>query len=173
MKTKIMTCLFACLFAGFANASLITNGNFSTGDISGWNLTGGEWSQVEGGVFREYDNSGWAVLSQNIVTDSGQAYNISFDTFASYIRGNDFAWAIDGVLNSIAATTQWVTNTGSFSATGTGTNVALYMATDPGTGTWRLDNISVTAASVAEPSALILLALGLLMLGYSRKRKVF
>lgn len=171
MKTKIITYLFACLFAGFANANLITNGDFSTGDISGWTLTGGQYSQVQGGIFREYDNSGWAVLSQDIATDSGQAYDISFDTFASYISGNDFAWAIDGVLNSIATTTEWVTNIGSFSAAGTSTNVAFYMATDPGTGTWRLDNISVTVASVAEPNTLILLALGLLMLGYSRKRK--
>lgn len=169
MKTKIFAYLFAFLFTGFANASLITNGDFATGDISGWNLTGGEWSQVESGVFREYDNSGWAVLSQDITTNTGQAYDLSFDTFASFIQGNDFAWTVDGVLNSIATTTEWVTNTGSFSATDTTTNVAFYMATDPGTGTWRLDNVSVTA--VAEPSALILLAFGLLMLAYSRKRK--
>jgi hypothetical protein len=170
---KNIVCLFVCLFAGSANANLLTNGDFSTGDISGWTLSGGEYSTVEAGVFREFDNSGWAILSQDIFTNSGVMYDISFDTFASQISGNDFAWAIDGgVLNYITTTTSWVTNTGTFTGTGGNTNVAFYMATDPGTGTWRLDNISVTAGeSVPEPNALALLGLGLAGIAFSRKKK--
>jgi len=169
---KKLLCLIVCFFTASVNANLVTNGDFSTGDISGWSLSGGEFSEVETGFFREFDNSGWAILHQDIITASGQSYDISFDTYADVITGNEFAWAIDGVLHYIDTTTSWVTNLGSFIGAGGTTNIAFYMATDPGTGTWRLDNISVTtAASVTEPRTFVLLGLGLAGLGFSRRQK--
>jgi hypothetical protein len=36
---KKLVCLLACLFVGNANASLITNGDFETGDFTGWNTS--------------------------------------------------------------------------------------------------------------------------------------
>ncbi|OUS15641.1 hypothetical protein A9Q88_10170 [Gammaproteobacteria bacterium 50_400_T64] len=36
---KKIVCLFVCLFVGTANASLITNGDFETGDFTGWNTS--------------------------------------------------------------------------------------------------------------------------------------
>lgn len=164
--------VLAYLFAGTASANLITNGDFSTGNISGWTLTGGQYSQVQNGFFREYENNGWAILSQDITTVAGQSYDISFDTFADQVLGNDFAWAFDGIMTSVAATTNWATSTGSFQATGGTTSIAFYMATNSGTGTWRLDNISVTAAaSVPEPASIALLGLGLAGIGFSRRKK--
>jgi hypothetical protein len=158
------------LVGGSANANLITNGDFSTLDITGWTLTGGEFSDASTGFFREYDNTGWAVLSQDIATSSGASYDLSFDTYATQIAGNDFAWVIDsGALNMITPTTAWVTNTGSFTATGGTTNVAFYMATDHGTGIWGLDNVSVTEA-VPEPATLALFGLGLLGFGFARRK---
>ena len=170
-NVKIIVCLFICLFAGSANANLITNGDFSTGDLSGWTVTGGDVTSASEFLFRAYDNSGWGILSQDIVTTSGLLYDISFDTFASQIVGNDFAWVIDGgALNSITTTTSWVTNTGTFTATSGITNVAFYSATDSGTGTWRMDNVSVDTSAVPEPSAIALMGLGLLGFVATRRK---
>ncbi|RQW89022.1 MAG: PEP-CTERM sorting domain-containing protein [Geobacter sp.] len=174
---KKLFVIFLVLFSvGTANANLINNGDFSTLDITGWTLTGGEYSQAGEGFFREFDNSGWAVLSQNIVTTAGMQYDLSFDTYADYVTGNEFAWSIDGgALNYITSTTSWITNYGTFSVASDITNVAFYMATDPGTGTWRVDNISVTAsdpAPVPEPTTFLLLGAGLVgMMVYRRKGK--
>lgn len=172
---KKLAAIAICLLATNANANLITNGDFSTLDITGWTLTGGEYSSASEGFFREFDNSGWAVLSQNITTTSGNQYDLSFDTFASQIGGNEFAWSVDNgaTLNYITTTTSWVTNTDMFTAVDGTTNVAFYMATNSGTGTWRLDNVSVTGAvaAVSEPGSLALFGLGLAGIGFMRKKK--
>lgn len=164
--------LMTCLLSMSANANLISNGDFSTGDITGWDLSGGEYSQVQDGFFREYDNSGWAILSQDIVTVAGEDYAISFDTKASVVAGNDFAWAIDGVLTGITTTTDWASSFGSFIGTGVTTNIAFYIATTSGSGTWFLDNISVTGPSVSvpAPASIALLGLGLAGFGFSRRK---
>jgi hypothetical protein len=180
MKKKLLAGLAMGLFfvgiAGSANANLITNGDFSTLDITGWTLTGGEFSSASEGYFREFDNTEWAVLSQDIITTSGLQYDISFDTFASQIDGNQFAWSIDhgSTLNYITTTTSWATNNNTFNAANSLTNVAFYMATDPGTGTWRLDNVFVDASSsapVPEPATMLLMGTGIAGLIAARRKK--
>ncbi|SIS45655.1 PEP-CTERM sorting domain-containing protein [Neptunomonas antarctica] len=170
---KRIICLLVCLLAGPANANLITNGDFTSGNTAGWTLTGGDYTDASSGYFTAYDNSGWGIISQDISTNAAYNYDLSFDTYAGQISGNQFAWAVDGVMTTIATTTSWVTNTAMFAGTGAVTNVAFYYATGGGSGVWNMDNVSVTqgAAAVPEPASLALFGLSLAGLLWSRRKK--
>jgi len=81
---KKFVCLFVCLFVGTANASLITNGDFETGDFTGWNT-----SQAGGSSLFVAANPGDPTLGSSPTNDfyafagnqGGPSQNIFWQSF--------------------------------------------------------------------------------------------
>jgi hypothetical protein len=188
MKNRLMTLLVYCAafvvpFASDA-AELVTNGGFETGNLSGWTCTDANTCDVQnlnphsGNLhMRGIDNTGFGTLSQTIATVVGQTYDFSFWSHAGLlVPGNILRYQIDGgPIVLVPTTTSYIETTTAFLADDALATINFFFETDPGTGSWRIDDVSVTAAvapGVAEPGSLTL-ALAALggALGFSRRRK--
>ena len=164
-----------------AQANLVTNGGFETGDISGWSLVGGERPTktstdfVHSGTyaFREYDNFGFATLSQVITTVAGTSYDLSFWS-ALYVvhSGNILRYQVDaGPIGTAVQSLSYLQTTTSFVATAAATTIQFYIETDDGTGTWLLDDVSVEASSGSVPDSSSLIVFAIAALGLAGFRK--
>lgn len=174
-------------------ANLITNGDFSTGSLSGWTTTGnvglaptpffGFNSPAWGGHFAAFNagnSSPNGVLSQAITTDVGSVYILGFNYGVNYYdagRGSlgqsIVASVVDTTTNNILASTTvfdnntaLVTSTLRFTAA-SGSSVVKF--TDVGTNDsynvdGGIDHVSVTAA-LPEPASWALMLVGFGSLG--------
>ena len=163
-----------------ARANLVTNGNFATGDFTGW-VSPVEPSIVIDTSFAPpadtYDAAftGSGILSQNIATIAGQAYTLSFSLL------DEAGFFLDSFSVSF----------GAFSATFTGDDASAYQAEvlsvpganitgastvlnfqgfSPSGQNWNLADVAVvpTFAVVPEPSSRLIIASGLLGLAFIR-----
>ncbi len=66
MKAVAVTILLAALLAAHGNANLITNGDFETGDITGWTQTGSQEGEVSAQSMGMTPCNGSRMWSQNI-----------------------------------------------------------------------------------------------------------
>jgi hypothetical protein len=162
----------------FAQANLIQNGSFETGDFSSWVQSGNTqftsvMNQAYGGVAAE-DGNDYAllgpvgtdgVLSQSFADHAGQSLQVSFWLASDGNIPNDFTASFDG------AALVSLSNTGPFgwteydaNVTGTGEDILSFAFRDD-PGYLSLDNIVVAPGSpIPEPASLALLPLGLLAL---------
>jgi PEP-CTERM motif len=169
--------------------NLVTNGGFETGDFSNWTQSGNLGFT---GVTSQYANSGsysasfgpvgsLGFISQNIETVIGVAYNIHL-----WLRsdgGTPSALSVDfGGVNVFfqenPPNQEWFTEIVIDPiATSTSTTLTIGLRNDPG---WhQIDDIAVFAtssreldvAAVPEPASLALLSLGLVGLGFSRRKQ--
>jgi hypothetical protein len=177
MKSKMLGLLVAGLLAVpmAANAApieLIVNGGFETGDLIGWTCTGADLCVADpiaphSGTYsiQAYDNVGFATLSQTIGTTAGVTYDFSFYSFAFIpsALGNILRYQIGaGPIVSVATTGAYALTAASFVAVAGSTSINFYFETDPGTGTWQIDDVSVLAPeAIPEPASLTLLGIGL------------
>ena len=160
-----------------AFANLITNGDFATGDITGWTLTGDTSFTVvvTGGTPPQasYFLAGPtnpAELSQSFSTVAGQAYQISFDLQAGPTTADPafFSANFDGVGNIFSTTGTpfgWMT----FSFTETALTMTSTLSFDYKQNNglesfYGLTNVSVTA--VPEPEIYAMMGVGLLLMAF-------
>jgi len=188
LAVMAVLCLPSAALAGPQASNLIINGNFSTGDFTGWS-TGGTFifSGVTTSNFDDYGRPGGApyallgpvggdgTLSQSFADHAGQHLTVSFLLAVDGQTPNDFTASFDGaalLAVSDAPAQGWTEYTYSVTATGLDT-LNFSFRDDP--GYWALDGISVTQTAVPEPASLAGLGGGLAclaaMLWRTRARK--
>ena len=124
--------------SALANAGLITNGDLSMNNLTGWNIVPtSDLANADSGYFYTFDNDGF---SQDVATSSLYSYELSFDSIATQVAGNEMQFHIDDSSFNVATTTNWTT-TYSFNGTDSTNTLSFLFATDSGTGTWRFNNV--------------------------------
>lgn len=183
---KKLAAALALTFAAFsahAGVELVTNGNFETGNFTGWTKSGNNsLSDIISNnvtsnttyVWRSGATGSPAVISQTLQTQAGMLYTLSFDVFNTATTGTFFSADFGG--NVVANWSNQQYNWTHFTFTdlvGTGTSTLLSFSARNDPSFIRLDNVSVVASaatSVPEPTSLLLLGAGVLMLGAARRR---
>ena len=176
----------AGLFAAGAQAELVVNGSFETGDFTGW-TTADSFSTnygVDGlgphhGNFSAYFGALHPAdsIAQVLATTAGTHYTVSFWLSSEFTSG-DVAGFVGsfGASNFISLSNtdaDFAFKAFSFDVVATAPTTTLKFAAYNANFFYTLDDVSVTAAVVAvpEPATLALLALGLAAAGVSARRR--
>lgn len=172
-------CLFAT--APAAKANLLVNGDFASGDLTGWTVTGTSAQVgvsynpvVSGNAVYAADNNEMGYLSQTFTTKVGDTYALSFLTWTDLL-GNGYT--SDNINNAAPFFSGFVIDKPSrdwvntqFVATTTSTTLNIGFKTNPGEGTMWIADAEVHDVTTPEPATLS--AAGILtLLGLRRTRR--
>jgi hypothetical protein len=157
-----------------AGTNLVTNGNFATGDFTGWSPSDG--SIVIDTAFAPPSDTfdamfnGGGTLSQPIATTAGHGYTLSFslvdqgdfilDTFTVTFGG--FSTTITGNTAGLSYQPEVFAIPGA-DITAASTTLS-FRGSDPSTLGWNLDDVSVASAAIPEAPTGAVLGLAVLMM---------
>ena len=179
------------LFAYPAKANLITNGDFETGDFTGWTTTPAATGSSFGlttlppspdgtlGVFFSATGSDFDSISQTFVTTPGAFYHVSF--FYQPVNNdpghgdNEFRALFNGVVLYDNQNTNSGNISQTFTVQATGSLTTVEFQGRNAKGVDYLDNVSVTPATVPDGGSTVSL-LGFALLGLAglwRKSPLF
>lgn len=183
---SVVTFAAGLSFATSASAAtqLISNGDFEGGNLAGWtcNVSGdssckadtGGLSPSSGSWYMElWENIGVGSVSQSIATVAGTKYNFSFFSMTNSPSeiANVLGYSLDGgAITDVARTgspTQW---TDMFIASGASADITFYFETNPGSGAWAVDDVSVMSA-IPLPATLPLLLSAFVGLYWRSRRR--
>jgi len=172
-------------------ANIVSNCGFETGDFSAWTLSGNlansgveETALVNSGVYSAYFGAVGSdtYLTQNLVTTVGGTYNLSFFLYngAGCVSSGtpncefDVSWNGTELLDNLYPTSPSPFTKDTFTgllATTTSTPLEFSFRQDP--AFFHFDDVVVipSSAVIPEPSALILVGTGLLVLGFALIRR--
>ncbi len=149
-----------------APPNLVVNGNFETGDFTGWTLGGNygmSWAGAQTSVDSQAESGQYAAaigamgsdatLSQTLQTVAGKQYTLSFWLANNGAGTNDFTvkWNGATVMALANAPAQGYTQY-TFTVTATGATSTLEFDGRQDPSSWRLDNISVTGIGTQASS---------------------
>ncbi|MFT3821450.1 MAG: PEP-CTERM sorting domain-containing protein [Rubrivivax sp.] len=163
-----------------AQASLVSNGGFETGDFSGWTVTGTQdfsgvdASAAHGGLYGAYfgEDAPGNRISQTLATSAGATYLVEF--WLQLDDGavpNAFSWSWDGVTQApalIDADGFGYTHFSALVTASAGATALSFEFTNP-QSFFLLDDVSVNA-NVPEPASMALAMAALFGLGVSARR---
>jgi hypothetical protein len=157
------------LAAGAAQANLVTNGGFETGDFSGWTVSSDPvFDGVDTGAPHDgsyaafFGNPGTSTIKQTIATVAGSYYKVSFwlqleSDVTGVAAPNAFSYDFGSYTGQgslvNAAAFGYTEFDAIFTASGPTTDLAFHFSDAP--AFWDLDSVSVT---LPEPGSIALLA---------------
>jgi hypothetical protein len=187
IKRVSAACLAGCIMGLVANlhaanlTNLIVNGDFATGDFTGWTATSHLFiANNNNGITAPSGDTYFAytgyndMLEQLISTVAGSSYTLSFvanndvnnqlyNPTQCYISASQNGIPIFTNFSNLSIVKSWVQQSYTFTANSSQTDLKIFMNFQPANSQGYIDNISVTgAASVPEPSTYALFGLGAL-----------
>ncbi len=178
IKRWIGVGLLVGVVAASANANLVVNGGFETGNFSSWNTqaaaAGSDFSVINGqshsGSFSalfQADQNQYDSIWQSLNTVQGTSYTISFWVYNAGVGEDSMQvlWEGNTILNSTpinAPLEDWTEFSVNAMATTNGSDLKFKFY--DGTAWAGLDDVTVTATPVPEPATMAVLGGGLLLL---------